>query len=356
VRARLSAINSMSPAFEQVKRQLFVPFRFRHWLRLATVCLVTGDFAGGGGWGGGNFNVPPPRQRRAAELFSLASPAWEQIRPYLLWILLGVALLFGLVILWLYAASVYRFILFDSVLYNRCELRQGWRRWQEQGSSYFLFILALGFGLPAILLLLIGGPIVLAWRAGIFRQPGQHLVLLIVGGFVLILVFFVVLMAGALVGLFAKDFAVPLMAMDGLGMMDAWRRMSPMLAAEKGAFAGYVLMKIVLAVGSAILFGILSLFAILAVCIPVGLAGVVIFLVARAAGATWNLTTISAVVILGGVVVGALFYVIAFVSTPAMVFFQSYSLHFFGSRYAKLGDALFGPTPPEPQAPPAPAT
>ena len=353
---RLSAINCVSPAFEQAKQQLFKPFRFRHWLRLAAVCLVTGDFAGGGGWSGGNFNVPSPQHKRTATFLALAAPGWEQFRPFLVWILLGVALLFGLLILWLYAASVYRFILFDAVLYNRCELRKGWHRWEKQGSSYFLFIIALGLGLPTTLLLLIGGPIFFVWRAGVFRHPGEHLVLLILGGFALVLLFFAVILAGALVGLFAKDFAVPLMALEDLGMMDAWRRMSPMLAAEKGAFAGYVLMKIVLAVGSAILFGIITVLAVLALLIPLGILGLVIFLIARAGGATWNLTTISAVVLLGCAALTALFYVVAFVSTPAMVFFQSYTLHFFGSRYARLGDVLFGTPPPEPHAPPAPAT
>ena len=177
---RLSAINCVSPAFEQAKQQLFKPFRFRHWLRLAAVCLVTGEFAGGGGgWSGAHFNVPPPQQKRTTTLLALAAPAWEQFRPYLAWILLGVALLFALLIVWIYAASVFRFILFDAVLYNRCEIRKGWHRWQSQGSSLFLFVIALGLALPGALLVLLGGPIFFAWRAGVFRHPGEHLVLIV---------------------------------------------------------------------------------------------------------------------------------------------------------------------------------
>lgn len=348
--ARLSAIDSISPAFEQTRQQLFKPFRLRHWLRLATVCLVTGDFAGGGGWGGGNFSPPSTHERKISLFLTLAAPSWERLRPYLPWILIGVAVLFGVIIVWLYAASVYRFILFDAVLYNHCELARGWRRWQPQGRSYFCFIIVLALAMPMALAVLVGGPIFLAWLGGIFQHPREHLALLIGGGAGLVLVLFAVIVVGAVVGVFAKDFAVPFMALENLGMVDAWRRLLPMLAAEKGAYAGYVLMKIVLAVGTAILFGIITLITLLALMIPLAILAVAVFLIAKAAGVTWGLTTISIVVVLGGGVLMGIFYVVAFVSTPAMVFFQSYTLYFFGSRYPNLGTILFpglseAPTP-----------
>jgi len=52
----------------------------------------------------------------------------------------------------------------------------------------------------------------------------------------------------------------------------------------------------------------------------------------------------------------ALIFVVSFVSAPAMVFFQAYSLHFLGSRYPALGDQLTLTTPrPAPSAPTPPA-
>jgi hypothetical protein len=352
----LSAVQAVTPAFEQTKQQLFKPFRFRHWLNLATVSLVTGEFAGGGGggWGGG---VPSPRRRGGGDslLVAFANPTWERLKEFLPWIFLGVAVLIMLFLLWLYAASVYRFILFDSVLYNRCELRQGWRRWKPHGYSYFLWILCLAMAVPAVLVVLIGGPIFLAWRAHIFDQPKEHLALLILGGAGLFLLFVGVLLCAAIVALFAKDFAVPVMAMENLSVLDAWRRLLPMLRVEKMAYVGYVLMKIVLAVGSAIIFGIINLLAIFALLIPMGILGVAIYFLAKAAGLTWTLGTISIAVVLGGAAVFVIFYVIAFISAPAMVFFQSYTLHFFGSRYPALGAVVFPPSPPPPPSPATPA-
>ena len=54
----LSAVDCIGPAFAQTKHQLFAPFRLQRWARLALVCLITGEFAGGGGGPSGNFNFP----------------------------------------------------------------------------------------------------------------------------------------------------------------------------------------------------------------------------------------------------------------------------------------------------------
>ena len=353
----LSAIDAVSPAFEQTKRQLFKPFRFHHWVRLAVVSLVTGEFAGGGVWGGGNFSLPSGGGKRPNDFFSLASPAWERVQEFLPWILLGVFVVVALVLLWLYVASVYRFILFDAVLNNRCELREGWRHWKPQGSSYFLWIIAFGLAMPVVIVVVIGSPIFFAWRAGVFSQPKEHLVLLVVGGVALFFLLMALIFVGAVAALFAKDFAVPLMALEDVGILEAWRLLLPMLGAEKLAYTGYVLMKIVLAAGCAILFGIINLLVLLALLIPLGIGGVALYFLAKAAGLTWNIATISLVVVLAGAALMGLLYVVAFVSSPAMVFFQSYTLHFFGSRYPQLGTLVFR-TPPSPPASPtvAPST
>lgn len=116
-----------------------------------------------------------------------------------------------------------------------------------------------------------------------------------------------------------------------------------MLRTEKGAYAGYVLMKIVLVVGSAILFGVLSLIAVFVLFIPFSIAGFGAYFFAKSAGLLWNFLAIAAGIILAGVAVAVTFCVIAFVSAPAMVFFQSYVIHFLGSRYPALGDRLSPP-------------
>ena len=88
------------------------------------------------------------------------------------------------------------------------------------------------------------------------------------------------------------------------------------------------------------------------IIIALVIAGLIIFFGGKALGLTFNVTTISILVVMGGVVLTGILYLIALISTPAMVFFQSYVLHFLGSRYPALGAVVF-PPPPEPQPPPA---
>ncbi len=203
----LSAVDCISPALERTKRQLFAPFRFRRWARLAIVCLITGEFAGGGGYTGG-FNYQPTRSRGGHTALLLRPIDWRVLESFLPWIILGVGLLLLLILLWIYAAAVYRFVLFDSVVYDRCELKGSWSRWESAGRSYFFWCLSLFFTVWAALLVLIGGPVFLAWRAGIFQHPRAHLAPLILGGIALLFLVVVIFVTSAIVAVFAKDFCV----------------------------------------------------------------------------------------------------------------------------------------------------
>jgi hypothetical protein len=356
--SRLSGIDAMSPAFARTKTQLFAPFRFKHWLRLAVVCVLTGEITGGGGgsgYQGMNFRLPPSGGgRRGADL--LALPGWLVKIPseVFFWGAFAVIAVVLLLLLILYVSSVYRFILFDSVLYNRCGLREGWRNWQQAGSSYFLWQIGYGLASLAAMAAVVGVPVLLAWRAGWFSDPDKHIAALVLGGFAVFMLFAVVLILSAVGSLFTKDFVIPVMALEGRGTIDGWRRFLPLLGREKGGYAFYVLMKIVLAIGSALLFGIIEFMVIFVAVIGIGLAGVAIFLLAKGAGATWNPLTISLTVVAGAAVLLLLLAVTAIISTPAMVFFQAYSIHFFGSRYPALGTIVSPPEVPPPAMPTLP--
>jgi len=110
-------------------------------------------------------------------------------------------------------------------------------------------------------------------------------------------------------------------------------------------------MKIVMAIGAAIILGIVSAIVILLLLIPIGGLGVVAIIGGMAAGLTWNLYTITLAVVAGSIAIFSLLYVISLVSVPAVVFFPAYSIYFFASRYPAL-DALLRPPPPPPPDPP----
>ena len=171
------AVDTISPAFERTIKQLFKPFRLGHWLRLGVVSLLTWEFSGGG------FNFPGSSgpSDTSEELLAATPPV-----P----IIIGATAAALILMLFLtYVASVFRFILFDSVLNDRCAIAEGWARWQRQGRSLFLWWI----GFTAILIFIFpaffGVPAGLAWVAGVFDAPGEHVVLLVIGGVVFFFAF-----------------------------------------------------------------------------------------------------------------------------------------------------------------------
>lgn len=349
----ITAIEAMTPAFERTKKQLFQPFRFSYWWRLALTSLLAGEMgSGGGNWSNLGDLSGPGRSGKSDEFFFLAAPPWADWQLYLPLIAALVVLGLVLFVILIYVSSVFRFILFDSVLRERAHIREGWRRWQGRGGRFFVW--QLGFtALMLLLAMVVGLPLFLAWRTGMFQHPDEHVGALILGGFLMFFVTAALVIAGELVAVFTRDFVVPLMALEELSATDAWRRLLPMLRSEKVSYAGYIGMKIVLAICSGILFGILGLIAMIIVLIPLVLVGIVLGVLAAALGLTWNPLTIVLAVLVGAVVMFCLFWMMAMVYVPAAVFFQWYTLLFFGSRYARLGALVTPPAPPA--AAPAPA-
>jgi hypothetical protein len=354
----LSASDAISPAFNRTGKGMFKPFRFGLWWRIALISLLTGEsMSGGCSTSGGDFSDfswPGESDGSGDAFLALAGgPNWDQLwQQWAFWILFGIVALIALSFIFLYIASVFRFILFDAVLNDRYRIREGWRRWQESGAWFFVWQVLLNLVISTVALVLIGLPVLLAWSAGIFRYPARHMAILVLGGTVLFFVFLAIVIAGAVVALFARDFLVPVMALENLGIMDGWRRLLPMLKAEKGPYTIYVLMKIVLAIGSAILFAILNVILFLGFFIVIGVATFAIVMAGKSAGLVWDVYTISAAATAGIVILLGLLYLMALVYAPAAYFFQSFSLVFFGSRYPRLG-AILNPPPPAPPSPPS---
>src|SRR3989304_1419539 len=143
---QFSAIDAISPAFAHTKRQLFSPVRFALWLRLGGVSLVPAEFAGASG-GAANVSLPSGSGTTDKDFLFRSNPIGAVVETYLPWILLGLVVLFALGLIAVYIASVFRFVLFDTVLTDRSRLNEGWRRWQEAGGSYFLFQMSFALAL-----------------------------------------------------------------------------------------------------------------------------------------------------------------------------------------------------------------
>ncbi len=353
----LSATEAVSPAIEHVKRQLFQPFRFAQWARLALVGFLTGEISSGGGCNAPT-GIPNTSQGGSGDVPDLGSfhkvlDVWHAHAALIAGLVtLGIVVLLLLGILFTYLGSRMRFVLFDSIIAEECRLAEFWGRHIEASWRYFIFQLVFGLGSLMGFVMLAGIPLAIAWAAGWLRNPRQHILPLVLGGIALFIVFMVCSICLRIIQVLTKDFVVPYMAVENVTVMEGWRRLWSLMKPAKGSYAGYILMKIILAIAAGIIFGIASFLVVLIIGIPIGIIALVAGIGAAGAGMTWNAFTISLIIIVGAIGFFVLMGIVSCVSVPVTVFFPAYSIHFLASRYPRL-DALLHPAPTAPGIPPS---
>jgi hypothetical protein len=341
-------VDTITLAFQHTKRQLFEPFRFWQWTRLAVVGLLAGETGSGGGV---NFPTSFPHQTGSSRHFLQQN--WPKIDPAILGGLIAILVVAGFVffIVMMYVSSVMRFVLFDSILAKECHIRQGWNRRQGPAWKYFCWQLGLMLATLGGMAVLLGIPAAFAFAMGWFNAPREHVLPLVLSGVVVFFLVFLFLLIAAVVHVLTKDFVVPQMALEEIGAVEGWRRLWPMIQAEQGGYAVYVGMKIVLAIGAGIVIGMASLILGLIVAIPAAGLGIIAVLTGKTAGLTWNVFTITLAVVVGCILLAAFFYLVSLIAVPAIVFFPAYAIYFFAARYQPLSLVLY-PPPPLQEMPP----
>jgi hypothetical protein len=335
----LSAVDVITPAFERMKKHLFRPFQLSQWFRLAIVGFLAGEMGGGGGLSG---RFPGPSSQQGPILQGMRLPfGGGPLFILAIGLLVLLAIILGIALL--YVSCRMRFVLFDSVLSGRCRVREFWRRRGDAAFRYFVWQLLFGLCVFIGVILLIGIPVGFAFGMGWFSSPRDHLLPLVLGAIVFFLIFIACLVVIGVVQVLVKDFVVPQMAFDNVSVGEGWRRLVSMMKSEKGGYAGYIGMKIVLSFAAAVMIFVAALVVFLVLLIPVGGFGAITVLAGRAAGLTWNPLTIAIAIVVGGILLSVLILLAALISVPAIVFFPAYSIHFFAERYPALRAALDAP-------------
>ncbi len=325
------AVEALQPAIRHTWNQLFRPFRLGLWARLALVGIFTGDMPGcGGGSSTGSGSGS------GDQLLSLPTDPIALVVLIFLGVLFGLILVLGLI----YVASVLRFVLLDIVLTDRYSLSQGFWRWRERGFSYFLWQLAFAAGLIVTLAIVVGVPALVAAAAGVFEGTGPGLLVVIPLAMWLGLSLSAVVVGGIVVYVLARDFVVPIMALEEVGVLEGWIRFLPMLLAEKLSYLVYLILRVALVVASVIVFVIPAFLLVIVLWLLFGGIGLTLFLAGLWAEWTWNVYTIGAAVLLGGSALVFTMYLIAFLCNPAVAFFPTYALHFLSFRHAGVAEAL----------------
>jgi hypothetical protein len=348
---RLSAIDAFSPAISRVGDMLFRPFRLGVWLKMGFIGLLGGGLATFSMKA--NFRGPMvPRQLPGGEVPS--DPLYEiqrairsvHLADYFHIIVAVLAVVIVIALIFLYLSCRFRFILFDSVISGRPTVGRGWRQYASQANRYFGFWLAFRLVTWTAMVFIVGVPLWHAYKGGVFSGDNS------IGALFQVLASIALgaIAAGAafaIVSTLMKDFIMPIMALDNLLLGDAWSALWRVIASEPGAWAGYLGMKVVFAIGGSIGLGIASVIAMIPAAfiigIPVALLVVpgIFILKSGATAVAVILFTIAALLAAAGFC--CLYMMLA---APLSVFFPAYAFYFFGGRYPKLGALLWPQTPP----------
>ena len=339
----LSAVDVVSPAFERMKI-LFEPFRLGQWLRLALVGFLAGEM---GQSGGCSVRLPLDllTSQTSNELQGPISP--QRGLLFVIGIVLLVLLVLTLGVILAYLNSRMRFVLFDSVLSGECRIRQFWSRRGVPAFGYFIFQIVLSLVGLMSLVVLVGIPALVVYGLGWFRNPGEHILGFVLAGLILGILFLAWIIVMVLVQVFTKDFVVPQMAIEGVSLSEGWNRLWSQVKDNKGAYAGYLGMKVILRIAAVIATGLATVIVLLVLLIPFGGIALVTVLLAQAAGIGWNPVTIAIAIVFGCVVFLLFLFFACLLAVPSIVFFPAYSMYFFAERYPAL-HALLYPPPPEP--------
>jgi MFS family permease len=341
----ITAVDSISPAIEHTKQQLFRRFSLGQWTRLAFVGLLAGEL-GSGGCNRSNFQIP-------GHPVPHGPFPGIGIDPALIAGFIASAIVagFAIGIILMYVSSVMRFILFDSVVQRECHIRQGWSRRLGPGWRYFVFKLLYAVLSLAGIAIVVGIPLAFAFAKGWLRAPKEHLPPLILGGAILLAILLLFALITAVILVLTKDFVIPQMALENVDVLEGWRRLWSMMQAEMGAYVSYIVMKIVLAIVAAILIGIATALLALIIAVPSVALALIAVITGKSAGLTWNVYTITLAVVIGCILLAIFFFIVSLIYVPAIVFFPAYSLYFFAGRYPQLSAVLYA-APPLPRAPP----
>jgi hypothetical protein len=253
----VSPVDAARAAYYHTRSQLF-PIRLEKWLVLGLLAFLDQcgrAFRGGGSTGGGNDHGTsgpggwPPDLDQVRAWLQRAS---EWLAAHAALLALGAVLgllVFGVVaavVLWVNARGVFMYA--DAVATGRAEVSRPWRQHAAAASSYFGW--SLGITLASVFAMLLAGSLVVAtvfaFVAGRLQGTGGWLILAAILSVLILVALGLPLLA--LAGLALRDFVAPLQLATGLPCGDAARLLESLIVSQPGAFAVYLLLKLLVVV------------------------------------------------------------------------------------------------------------
>ncbi len=237
---KIEVLAPFSKAFELMKQILFRPFEIEKWLIIGFAAFLAR--LGGGGSANPNFLSSFNRRwNTRSDYWQGGYPDWSEQMHGWFWpaMIVGIPLLLGLIVVFLWVGSRGRFIFTDCIVRNRAAMVEPWREYRREGNSLFLFSLLVALAMLAV----IGAgfiPFILPSLRH-HGRPEMTLTLALIFWIVLVAVFFV---AWALV----SRLMVPIMYRQRCRAWEAFQRAIELISANAVSFIIYILFVIVVSV------------------------------------------------------------------------------------------------------------
>ncbi|MFA6187313.1 MAG: hypothetical protein WC770_08935 [Phycisphaerae bacterium] len=221
---RISVVEPVEPAIEQVKRILFKPFDLGKWFIIGFCAWLAyfGHSSGGGFNGFSNFD------NSHSQPSQVIGQVLQYCRDHI--VLVGtlvfsfsiVFIAIALVLTWLSSRGQFMFL--DCVVKNKAAVAQPWRNYKKQGNSLFLFRLVMWFIGMVSILPAIAMTVFFALSLKSADTIVLPILLIAAGATVIILI----AMTIASIMMLAYDFVVPIMYLRKIGIMAAWKKFLPL--------------------------------------------------------------------------------------------------------------------------------
>lgn len=336
------ATKAFNSAFKHANKICFKPFNLSKWFKLGFINMLIGGGGASGfsfnSGGGGSSTTPSGHTGKAPEAFNKIS-AWIKDHQSLFAASIGILVLlfigFVLFLMWLY--SIFNFIFIDNVIKNQASIREPYHKLKPKGWSYFWWAIGFSAIVLSILGITVGVPAVLL----IWLKP--HMAIVILGVIYCIMAFISILVISTIISILTHDFVLPVMYLENVKILAAWKKYIPTLKAHVGQTIIYLLLKIVIAIGSALVAGIVGVIMLIGCSIPLVLLAILVFFAAKALFLTWNIITITLLVITSIAVVLGIIYIFNCLMMPLEVFRRTFGLLFLGeceNKWKTLPDLL----------------
>jgi hypothetical protein len=352
--ANPSAIQVISPAIERTRSYLFRPFRLGRFLKLTLVAALTEGGMSSCNFNSGSHNLGDTGGKGGP----LHIPNWHM--PVLHWpalpvllaglaLVLLVTLLFGLLVAYLLIRL--RFAYFDCVLFEQDKIAPAWRRYHRQALRFLGLGWCIGLGW-LVILIPIGYHLFMTYKP-LFQSlssdnpPGFVEFLPLIG--IILLLALVLSILGYVVNAMLGCFVLPRMALEDASISEALEGVWNDLRAEPGAFALFLLFRVLLGIAATLIAGI----AIIIAAVILAIAGVIVGLILKAISHTLLIVLgIPALILVLLLAIPALFGISGTIGT----FKRNYAILFYAGRYREMALALWPPPPPVPVPPTPPAS